>query len=241
MEIMKLFEQKKEKLWNGKSPTIAFLGDSVTQGCFELYMRSEKEFSTVFDSENAYPEILKKMFKILFPTVPVNIINAGISGDDAVGGAKRLQKDVLAYKPDLTVVSFGLNDSYQREAGLAKYKLSLENIFSSLKNEGSEVIFMTQNMMNTYVSYNIKEPVLLEVARDTADRELSGILAGYYDVAKEAAKKYDVQICDVYEKWKRMERAGVDTTELLSNYINHPTREMQKLFASSLLEIIIGA
>ncbi len=239
MEIMKMFEAKRKKLWNGEIPTIAFLGDSITQGCFEFYMRSEKEFSTVFDSENSYPEILGKMLKTIFPSVPVNIINAGISGDNAVGGAMRVERDILSRKPHLTVVSFGLNDTFEREEGLEKYKNSLEKIFSSLKEGGSEVIFMTQNMMNTYVSCHIKEPYFIKIAEDTMERQNGGIVDLYFDGAREIAEKYDVSVCDVYEKWKRMESVGVDTTELLANYINHPKREMQSLFASSILEMLI--
>lgn len=239
MEIMKLFEAKRKKLWNGKVPTIAFLGDSITQGCFEFYMRGEKEFATVFDSKNSYPEILKEMLSVLFPSVPLNIINAGISGDNAAGGAMRVERDVISYNPDLTVVSFGLNDSFERKEGLEKYISSLEKIFSSLKSAGGEVIFMTQNMMNTYVGCHIKEPALIKVAEDTAKRQNDGVVDLYFDAAKRASDKYNVVFCDVYSKWKAMSNAGVDTTGLLANYINHPTREMQRLFAASLLEIMI--
>ena len=35
---------------------------------------------------------------------------------------------------------------------------------------------------------------------------------------------------------KKLEQNGVDTTILLANRINHPTREMNWLFAVSLLE-----
>ena len=38
---------------------------------------------------------------------------------------------------------------------------------------------------------------------------------------------------------KAMEAAGVEITELLSNKLNHPTREMNKLFAYSLAEAIL--
>ena len=239
MEIMKLFEAKRKKLWNGEIPTIAFLGDSITQGCFEFYMRNDKEFSTVFDSENSYPTIFGKMLKTLFPSVPVNIINAGISGDSAVGGAMRVERDILSRKPHLTVVSFGLNDTFEREEGLEKYKKSLEKIFSLLKADGGEVIFMTQNMMNTYVSCHIKEPHLIKIAEDTMRRQNDGTVDLYFDSAREVAEKYGVPVCDAYEKWKRMDAAGVDTTALLANHINHPNREMHTLFASMLLDVII--
>lgn len=39
---------------------------------------------------------------------------------------------------------------------------------------------------------------------------------------------------------EKMAKAGVDTTSLLSNDINHPTREMHYLFAYELVKMIIG-
>ena len=37
-----------------------------------------------------------------------------------------------------------------------------------------------------------------------------------------------------------MNANGVNTTRLLANYINHPTREMHALFAETLYETIFG-
>ena len=47
-------------------------------------------------------------------------------------------------------------------------------------------------------------------------------------------------ICDVYAKWKRMNALGINTTRLLANYINHPTRELHKVFAEVLFETLHG-
>lgn len=50
----------------------------------------------------------------------------------------------------------------------------------------------------------------------------------------------DAPVCDCYAQWKQLQAAGVNTTELLSNKLNHPTREMNWLFAVSLLRSILG-
>ena len=51
----------------------------------------------------------------------------------------------------------------------------------------------------------------------------------------------NVPVCDCYALWKQLEAGGVDTTELLSNKINHPTREMNRLFAYELIKTIFTA
>jgi len=239
MKIMKLIKAKKEKLWNEKIPTIVFFGDSITQGCFEFYMKNEKSLQTVFDRENSYPRILEKMLSDIFPTVPVNCVNAGISGSSAVDSVGRIERDVLSFSPDLTIICFGLNDAFEGEGGISKYCDALSEMFKKVKESGSEVIFMTQNMMNTDVSCHIKDEYLINLAEKTKALQNGGVVDKYFDAAKKVAKESGVVVCDVYTKWKAMAENGVDTTSLLANYINHPTREMNKLFASSLMETMM--
>ena len=240
MNIIKLFANKSKNLRENKIPTIVFFGDSVTQGCFELYKKSDTEYETEFRSHYAYHTYLKQLLATLFPNVPVNMINAGISGDNTIGAVKRLERDVLSYNPDLTVVCFGLNDVWGGANGLELYADNLRTIFKRLKENGSEVIFMTANMMNTYVSYRLEEKEFIDTAYNTMKEQNNGTLDMYFNKAKEIASEQDVVVCDVYAKWKRMNELGVDTTELLANHINHPTKEMNWLFANSLLETMMS-
>jgi len=234
MEFKKLIEAKQDKLWNEKIPTVAFFGDSITQGCFEFYMEKGK-LKTVFDRQYAPCTWFDKKVMEMYPSVPLNIINAGLSGSSASDSAGRVGRDVTAYSPDLTVVSFGLNDAFGREAGLSKYCDALHKIFGEIKNSGSEIIFMTQNMFNTEVSPELEEVYLINLAKETMDLQLSGICDMYFGAAKEVATELGAEICDVYEKWKTLPG---NKTNLLANKINHPTREMTELFASELFEVI---
>ena len=74
---MKIVEKFKAKLQDrlGATVTIGFLGDSVTQGCFELYKKAEDKIATVFDKNSVYHNHIYKIFSLLYPEVPVNIIN----------------------------------------------------------------------------------------------------------------------------------------------------------------------
>ncbi len=148
-----------------------------------------------------------------------------------------MERDVLSYHPDLTVVCFGLNDC--GTLGMDTYYRSLTTIFTKIKNSGSDVIFMTPNMMNTKISCHLKEEVILNIAKQSMQRQNDGVLEQYLEAGKRAAKECGAVICDVYEKWKKLEKNGVDTTELLANKINHPNREMNWLFAYSLVETIM--
>jgi len=83
MKITKIIQEKINDPHGAKPVTIAFFGDSVTKGCFEVVANLEKEgsFITKHDSEFVYHAVLRQMLQTVFPEVPFNFINAGISGD----------------------------------------------------------------------------------------------------------------------------------------------------------------
>ena len=234
MNITKLLSARNTDPRGNKIPTIAFFGDSVTQGCFELYRMKDRN-GTVGDLESVYSRRVEKILHMLYPKCNVNIVNAGISGDNAPGGYARIERDVLCHDPDLTVVCFGLNDSVRGFSHIGEYTEALGNIFEALKSAGGEVIFMTPNMM-----CDRENPLNPDAFKETAEKHMNiqntGRLDAYVEAGRKTAEAHGVRICDVYAKWKAMSENGVDVTALLSNYINHPTREMHWLFAYSLVE-----
>ncbi len=227
---MKIIQKLIGNFKNG-AVTIAFLGDSVTHGCFE----SAVVMHSSFDFQAVYHNRFKQMLNLLFPTMPINIINAGIGGDSANLGAERLERDVISKSPDLAVVCFGLNDI---NGTLESYIDSLNKIFNRLKENKIETIFMTPNMLNTYVSPDcIAE--LREYAQKTAESQTGGKMDSFMDAAVNCAKSHNIPVADCYSKWKELYYCGIDTTQLLANRINHPKRDMHELFAYELLQTIL--
>lgn len=240
MEIVKKIAAKAADLHGAKIPTIAFLGDSVTQGCFECYRLDDSDIQTVFDKDHAYHRYIDRILSMLYPNVPLTIVNAGISGGNAQQGFARLERDVLCHNPDLTVVCFGLNDCISGLNRIDLYKESLEKIFTALKQSGSEVIFMTANMVNTSISCHLTDDLLRTLANNSLNRNKAGVVKAYFDAGKEVAKACGVKICDVYAKWEMLAQNGVDVTELLANKINHPTRKMNWVFAYELINTMMS-
>ena len=238
MKFLQKLAAKEKDLYSPNAVTVAFLGDSVTQGCFECYIDEQGRVETVFDTEQSYSAKLRELLQTLYPRAQINIVNSGISGDGTVKGLERLDDAVLRYKPDLTVVSFGLNDSGRGLDGIDGYRARLGEIFSRLTESGSEVIFLAPCVMNSYVSAAITEEKLRKIAENTQHAQNDGVLGRYFEAAHEVANEYGVRFCDCYSKWMRMQKAGVDTTALLANRINHPTRKMHWLLANTLLDTV---
>lgn len=240
MKIIEKMAKKTADHMNNEGVTVAFLGDSVTQGCFEIFKKEDGGIETVFDQRFSYERSLADMLGLLFPMCPVNIVNAGISGDNSGRGAQRVERDVLRHAPDLTVVCYGLNDCSRKDGSVEKYTDNLRRIFEKVIKSGSELIFMTPNMMNTKVSPHLTDPDFVKLAEGTALKQNEGFFDAHIDGARALCAKMGVPVCDCYAIWKRLSQSGVDTTELLSNKINHPTREMNRVFAYELVRTMLN-
>ena len=210
--------------------TYVFFGDSVTEGCFALYETSYG-FDTYREPTLVYHALLKPMLEARGEAV--NIVNAGISGDNSFRAQDRLDQDVLAHHPDTVVVCFGLNDALHP---LERYDASLRAIFARL-TPVCRVIFITPNMLNTYIHPDTL-PSSLKIAEQTMAIQNSGVFDRYMDIARKAAADCGVELCDWYAVWKANAAAGHDTTADLINCINHPTAEKHAELARMLLPLL---
>ena len=239
MKITAKFKRKTVNYLDGAPITIGFIGDSVTHGCFEMYKPIEGGFTCNFRQRTTYHHILARMLETVFPKAPISVINAGSSGGAAPEGAKRLKRDIIDKKPDLCVVCFGLNDARNGIERVGEYEDALNNIFLQLRQNDIEAIFMTPNMMTTYVTREFSDKEVLAICEDVSKTQNDGTMDQYMESAIRVAKENNVKVCDCYGKWKKLYENGADITRLLSNRINHPTDEMHYLFAASLFETIM--
>ncbi len=229
-------KEKNDNSYHRKAPVMVCLGDSVTQGCFEVYNPTPDTIETEYDPAYSYVRLLQNALDLLYPRANAIVINSGLSGGSAQNGAERLERDVLSYQPDLVTVCFGLNDATQGEAYLPTYRKSLSDIFTAIRNSGADGILITPNRMNTYISGKLTDPLCRKLGASFQSIEQSGLLARFVEEAKQTAVNHGMGICDMYGKWQRMAACGVDTTALLANHLNHPARELHKLIAYSLLD-----
>lgn len=205
---------------------IVFFGDSITAGGFA---------GDSSDKDAAFPAKLVRKIRDLRDFVPVNGMNYGVGGFMAHESLDRFMRQALPIEPTLMIICFGLNDINDTKE---KFLGALRQMFAACKERDIDLIFMTPNMMNTYVAEGTEERHLSYAAK-TARVQTDGTMDDYIYSAIALADEMGVTVCDVYSKWKEMSKTQ-DTTLLLDNRINHPTREMHDLFAVSLFETIFG-
>ncbi len=103
---------------------VVFLGDSITSG-------------------HGLP--LDVTFALrLGAALGVTVRNAGISGDFTAGGLRRLETDVLAYRPKLVVVELGVNDAFRRRPP-AETLGNLRTIVRRIRENGAGVLLLHIN------------------------------------------------------------------------------------------------
>lgn len=226
MKIAEKLKMNSDGMIKHGAITIVAFGDSVTHGILGY---NEVGYET------AYWNRLRKKILDIRNYVPVNAIDSGIEGITAKNSLDRMDRDVFAHNPDLVIIMFGLNDV---NFPLEEYTESLATMFERCNEKCIYTIFMTPNMLNTYVAEDTFEGYKT-YAEKTAQMQNEGRMDMYIEAAVKTAKENNIPVCDCYSKWKEMSKKQ-DTTMLLANRVNHPIREMHELFADSLFRIIFA-
>ena len=116
-------ERLAERLERGETITVVALGDSLAAG-FEL---SDPK-------RDAYPSIFASVLQRRYPRARIRLIPAGIPGDTARGGVRRIPSDVLSHNPDLVTIQFGGND-HGRGRAPAEFERDLEEIVRLIREQ----------------------------------------------------------------------------------------------------------
>lgn len=134
---------------------MVFLGDSITE-------------------QRVYTRYVMNYFALRYPENDVVFRNAGWVSDTAVGGTKRLQRDVLDLKPSVVSICYGMND-----AGVTAYD---QKIYDRYINGITELIDTLQQ--------NKIKVALITVG--CVDESKAARLKGYNDTLGRFAK----QLCE---------------------------------------------
>jgi acyl-CoA thioesterase-1 len=111
--------------------TIVAMGSSST---VSLWMR---------DPAKTYPGVMETELKRLRPSLRVNVINSGRSGDTIPGNIARFEQDVFAHKPDLVIWQIGTNDFTWGQSVDSLMRKIADGV-RMLRTQGSDVILMDQ-------------------------------------------------------------------------------------------------
>ncbi|MDN3986493.1 SGNH/GDSL hydrolase family protein [Zwartia vadi] len=105
---------------------IVWLGDSIT-------------------AAHTYGRYVETFFLLRRPDLNLTFINAGIGGHSALNGLNRVEQDVLALKPSVVVVNFGMNDAgYPAGSPHAAFIQNMDAIIARLRQGGVQRIIWVE-------------------------------------------------------------------------------------------------
>ena len=157
-----------EKLKSGKPVKIVFLGDYVTSA------------DSLPDGSLNHIALLEDWFDEDYPD-QVTTINAGMNANTTAHMKERIEKDVIRHKPDLVVISAGLNDA------LGAWKIPVKEYTTNY-----------QAIVDTIVASADSE-VLIRTPNPTTSPEENMIMGPYMNASRKLAEQDEVYLFDFYQ------------------------------------------
>ena len=167
---------------NGKHVTIVAFGDSITatthwtRGMMNWVQLLEQNLHSVFRSGGT-------------------VINSGVSGDSLPNCLGRLDRDVLRFKPDIVIVSFGANDARRRNP--EEFRKMYREMLRQIKAAGALIVTRTPT---PYISMSDGS----EITEVTERGNLVKVdVEGYANIIRQVSEEMGILCVDHYSLWKR--------------------------------------
>ncbi len=207
-EEARTVEAVAKELRTGEPTTIVAFGDSITGVYYHTGGR------------RAWADMLAIALEKTFPRARIAMHNAGISGHTSAQGLARIENDVLAKKPDLVVVMFGMNDAAR--GSLEEFDKNLREIVRRCRRAGAAVVLSTPNS------------VYENPHRPTAR------LAEFAETVRRVAKELNAPLADSYLAYEALRAKDENAWRMLMSETIHPNMNGHRLFAEVMAETITG-
>jgi lysophospholipase L1-like esterase len=177
-----------------------------------------------------------------------DIHNAGVPSNTTVDALKRIQADVLAHRPRIVVMQFGINDSTvdvwkkppatQPRVSLEAYIANCRRLISLVQDAGARVILMTTNPLRW--SPRMRElygrPPYNPEAEDGFE---APFLLRYNEAVRSLARELALPLVDVHAAYPAFaKKHQTDVAGLLPDGI-HPGDLGHQLVAGLLLPVLL--
>lgn len=196
------------------SPRIVCFGDSVTFGWNVMY-------------EYSYPSQLEKL--LLKNLSHLKVINSGIGGNTIIDANKRLEKDVLNFKPDVVVINFGLNDGMISgsvpDIDIKDFENHYNVLIDKLNHDDLKIIILGINPVTE---------LFPEKENENFRKEQKKIYEIYNEKILEIAKNNNLEYINLWKSFGEK----VNLAEYIQNDGIHPNKKGLKLIAELVYEKI---
>jgi acyl-CoA thioesterase-1 len=199
-------KQALEKKWpDNRTINLVFHGHSVPAGYYK---------TPVVNTLQAYPYLLLKTLKTIYPYAVVNIIITAIGGENSVQGTQRFENSVLVHQPDVLFIDYALND---QAIGLPASRSAMEKMIRMALKKKIKVILLTPSPDMRVNLSATDNPLELQT------KQLRALAA-----------QYDIGLADSYLAFQTALAAGQPLEQFMSQ-VNHPNETGHQLIAGTIL------
>ncbi len=202
--LRRVINALKQQWPNNRLVNIVCHGHSVPAGFFK---------TPVVDTFNAYPHLLHRAIKNVYPYCVSNVIVTAIGGEHSQSGANRFETEVLCHRPDVVTIDYALND---RSIGLDAAKKAWVSMIEQAQSANVPVLLLTPTPDTAHQPDDPNEPI---------NRHAEQI--------RSMAAEYGVGLVDSLAGFDRVQKETGNVSDLLSQ-INHPNRQGHDIVAKEL-------
>ena len=200
-----------EKLKTYQSFQVVILGDSITEG----YNASGFAKTQAPRNQPSYAEGFARLLDETFPA-QVTLSNLGVAGRTAVWGLKQLDR-VIAEKPDLVIIAFGMNDPVSFE----QFQRTNLEILTHLQKEIPQTDMIFVSGMNNNPDW--RDPTKIP---------------GFREALKDIIRP-NIILADITTPWEKL-LTRKNFSDLSGNNVNHPNDFGHRLYSEILFSLFIS-
>ncbi len=215
------------RLKEGGVLNVAVVGDSISVGggssehLKDHFQISVLGYNPYVKPMPSYVNLVNQYLNAKFVNATVNFENVSVGGKDSSWGSLEGVQNVKQ-TPDLAIIAFGMNDAGRT---LSSYKYNIQDIMNKIlqRNPNCEFVLVSTMIPNPNVTGwtgNIPE----------FEGELLSLAADYKGVA---VAPMTTMSQSVYSLGKRF-------VDVNSNNINHPNDFMHRIYAQTILKVMLG-
>jgi acyl-CoA thioesterase-1 len=202
-----------KKLQDREPVSIVLLGDSISTGC------NASGWADCAPYQPAYQDLLLQHLQES-SSPNVTLTNLAVGGTSTPWGLTKVP-DVVATKPDLVLLAFGMNDSSGRSA--AEYQTNMKAIMSAVRESSPETEFIL-------------------IATMLGNRDwvtLNHDLFPQYRQALAELVEPGVALADLTSIWTEMLHRKQDR-DLTGNGVNHPNDFGHRVYAQAITTLLLA-
>jgi len=169
------------------------------------------------------------------------VVNSGFPGDNTRALLARVERDVVAHGPTLTILLAGTNDALNHQALVphVEFAANLSKLVAAISDSGSRIILMTPPVFHK--PYLLARHPEAAYGKDGPEAALAKAVSS----VRSLAGALELPLVDLNRIFKAIGRVGEDPASLIRNMANsnsedgvHPTAEGYRLIATALFQCV---